>query len=136
MSLQGMLGGLIEQVTGNSHPAPEAGKEAVEGGTSRGLLGAAVSALGGAQLTERLNQATSFLAPEQKSELVGGLLGKLGVSGTGAQALLQQLGINPAVADNPHEATPEELNAGEKVGGFEAGELGLGLGELARLLPG
>ncbi|MBI3425921.1 MAG: hypothetical protein HY011_23575 [Acidobacteria bacterium] len=116
MGWQDTLGGLVNQVTSKQQASETTSTEAAAGtetGTESGLLGsvlgAAVTSLGGAPLAERLNQATSFLAPEQKRELVGGLLGRLGVSGAGAQALLQQLGINPAVADDPHDATPEEL---------------------------
>lgn len=116
MSWQNALGGLLNQVTAQQAESTSEAAEAPEanaagGGLLGSVLGAAATALssGSGSITDRLNQVMGLLPPEQKREMVDGLLGKLGVSGASAQALLQQLGINPAVADDPHAATPEEL---------------------------
>lgn len=73
------------------------------------MIGTAFTSLGGTGRAEKLNSVTSFLSPELKADLVGSALNKIGASGADLQALLSQLGINPAIADNPEEATPEEL---------------------------
>lgn len=43
--------------------------------------------------------------------MVSSLLGSLGNSGVDIQGLLSQLGISPAVAENPGQATPDEVAA-------------------------
>ena len=110
MNLQDMLGGVVQSVTHQPEPTEGQGKQAnASGGMLGSVLGTAFSSLGGAQLAEKLNSVTGFLSPETKADLVGSALNKIGVSGDAAKSLLGQLGINPAVADNPEEATPEEL---------------------------
>lgn len=113
MNLQDMIGSLVHSASGNQEAVEkdeaQAENSTASGGLLGSVLGTAFSSLGGSQVAEKLNSVTSFLSPELKADLVGSALTKIGVSGVEVKALLSQLGINPAVADNPEEATPEEL---------------------------
>lgn len=111
MSWTDMVGGLVQSVTHQPETTEqEPGEQGkAEGGLLGSVLGTAFSSLDGAQLAEKVNSVTGFLSPELKANLVGSALDKIGVSGGAARSLLEQLGINPAVADNPEEATPEEM---------------------------
>lgn len=113
MNLQDMIGGLVHSATGHQEAVEKDEAQAESANTSGGLLGSvlgtAFTSVGGSQLAEQFNSVTGFLSPELKANLVGSALNKIGASGADVQALLRQLGINPAIADNPEEATPDEL---------------------------
>ena len=79
MSWQDMVGGLVNQVTGNKD-------EEKEGGGLLGMAGSLLGALGG-----------------DKQQVLGQLMGKLSASGVDVNALLEKLGINP------DEASDEDL---------------------------
>lgn len=112
MNWQDMIGEVVSKATGADAPKQDGAQEEsgqAGGGLLGSVLGTAFSSLGGTGLTDKLNSVTSFLSPEAKANFIGSALNKVGASGGDVQALLQQLGINPAIADNPDEATPEEL---------------------------
>ncbi len=113
MGLQDMLGGFVHSATGNQEAVEKDGAQAESANASGGLLGSvlgtAFSSLGGSQLAGKLDSVTGFLSPELKANLVGSALNKIGVSSVEVKSVLGQLGINPAVADNPEAATPDEL---------------------------
>lgn len=113
MSLQEMIGGLVHSAMGHQEAVEKDGVQAESANASSGLLGSALgtafSSFGGSQLAGKLDSVTGFLSPELKADLVGSALSKIGASGVEVKSLLGQLGINPAVADNPEAATPDEL---------------------------
>lgn len=110
MNLQDILVGVVSAATGTVNQSEaETEKETASGGFLGSAWSAAFSSVGGAQLADKLNSVTGFLSPELKADLVGTALNKIRASGTDVKSLLAQLGINPIIADNPDEATPEEL---------------------------
>src|SRR5262249_30344989 len=74
-------------------------------------LGAMLSALGTEKIGELLNRSAQELDPAQRGQLVGSLLNGLSTAGIDVPSLLGQLGINPALADNPEQASPAEIAA-------------------------
>lgn len=117
MDWQNMIGGLISQYTsGQGATSPQEAHEhydqiasAVPTGVLGSVIGPALSSLGGQQVMERVFNSATEMNPQQRSGLVGSLLNGFNSSGADVPSLLGQLGINPAVADNPHEASPEEV---------------------------
>ena len=110
MNLQNMVGGLVHSATENQKAVEKDGAETANASAGLGsVLETAFFSLVGSQLAGKLDSVTGFLSPELKANLVGSALNKIAVSGVEMKSLLGQLGINPAVIDNPETATPEEL---------------------------
>ena len=107
------IGGLVNQVTGKKNEGDEEGAENNQAENSGGgLLGLVSSALGGGnkqQLIGQLLGNLTSIGSDQRAGVVGSLLSGLGASGVNVQSLLNQLGINPEVADNPEAASHEDL---------------------------
>jgi len=117
MDWQNMLGGLLNQATGAAgatnqqevHGLFDQLAGAVPSSTLGSVIGPALSSLGTQQVMEHVLNSASVMNPQQREGLVGSLLNGFSSSGTNVQSLLGQLGINPSVADNPQEASPEEV---------------------------
>ncbi len=113
MNWHDVIGGVVNKATGAETSSAQTEPQEASGLASNSLLGSvigtAITSFKGTGLAEELNGVTSFLSPELKADLVASALDKIEASGTDVQALLSQLGINPAIANNPEEATPDEL---------------------------
>lgn len=86
MDWQKLAGDVLSQVTGN--------KQGEEGGANQ-LLSLAQNAL------------AAFQGQGDKTQLLGQLIGTIG--GDNVKQILSQLGIDPAVAENPESASEEDL---------------------------
>lgn len=86
MDWQKLAGDVLSQVTGN--------KQGEEGGANQ-LLSLAQSAL------------AAYQGQGDKTQLLGQLIGTIG--GDNVKQILSQLGIDPAVAENPESASEEDL---------------------------
>ena len=105
MNLQNLAGDLGNQVIDE----PNAQQNEQAGASSR--ISSALSSMGGTQVSNAVSGLASELSSGQRGNLVGSLLGSLGAAGVNVQSLLGRLGINPAVADNPEQASPEDAAA-------------------------
>ena len=94
MDWQNTIGNLINEVTGGNQP---------------GAVGSAMSKMETPQVAEAVANSAQQMQPEQRAGLVGTLLGGLSQAGGNLSGLLGRLGVNPAVADDPGSATPEEV---------------------------
>ncbi len=93
MGWQDLVGGLVEQVTGNKNDEEAKG----EGGGLLGMAGSLLGSLGG-----------------DKQQMLGQLMGKLGESGVDVNSLLEKLGINPDEAsDEDLEKLASHVQGGE-----------------------
>jgi hypothetical protein len=113
MNWHDVIGGVVNKATGAETSAAQTEPQEASGLASSSLLGSVIgtafTSFNRTGLVEELNGVTSFLSPELKADLVASALDKIGASGTDVQALLSQLGINPAISNNPEEATTDEL---------------------------
>lgn len=80
-------------------------------GEQQGGFGAALPSLNSSQVSETVSNLASELDSGQRGGLVGSMLSGLSSYGVDVQSVLSKLGINPQVADNPEQATPEEAAA-------------------------
>ena len=107
MDLKDVIGGLLNQTESNADKQSEEGQNSGEGTNP---LGSILSSLGGGGgLLSQILGSVAAGDSEQRGGLVGSILSGLGSSGVDLPSLLQQLGINPEVADNPETATHEDL---------------------------
>ena len=95
MNLQEMIGGLVNQVSGNQPST----------------VGAALSSLGADKIGELVGGSAGEMSSEQRGQMAGSLLSGFSASGIDLQSLLGKLGVNSAVADNPEQASPEDVAA-------------------------
>src|SRR5215472_10484152 len=70
-----------------------------------------ISDLSSPQVSETVSNLASELDSGQRGTLVGSMLSGLSSAGVDVQSLLGRLGVNPQVADNPEQATPDEAAA-------------------------
>jgi hypothetical protein len=75
------------------------------------LIGPAVGELGGDQVRTRVANSATEMTPQQRGNFLQTLLsGLAGASaGGGLSRVLDQIGVSPAVARDPQQATPEEV---------------------------
>ncbi len=119
MEWTNMLGGLLQQYSQgqgatNRQQASEDYDQiagAVPPDMLGSLIGPALSSLGSQQVTERVFNSASVMDPTQRGGLVGSLLQGFLNNGADIGSLLGALGVNPAVAQDPSQATPEEVAA-------------------------
>jgi hypothetical protein len=117
MDWQNMIGDLLNQyMSGQGATSRQEARahydqiaDAVPTDVLGSVIGPALSSLGGQQVMERVFNSATEMNPEERSGLVRSLLNGFGSSGIDLTSLLGQLGINPGVADNPQEASPEEV---------------------------
>ena len=102
MNLQNLVGELMDKVTS---------KENAQGARQPGWLSAALPSLSSSQVSETVSNLAGELDSGQRGNLVGSMLSGLGSAEVDMQSLLGRLGINPQVADNPEQSTPEEAAA-------------------------
>ena len=116
MDFMGQLGGLLNQyASGGATDRQQARNDfdQVAGAVPKDLLGSmigpALNSLSGDQVQERVRNAASEMTPQERGGLLGNLLGGLGSSGIDLGSLLGRLGVNPEVARNPEQASPEDV---------------------------
>lgn len=73
------------------------------------VIGPAVGSLSQDQVETRVRNSATEMTPGQRGSFLERLLSGLGSSGEGIQTVLQQIGVSPNVADDPRQATPEEV---------------------------
>jgi hypothetical protein len=72
------------------------------------VIGPAVGSLPADQVETRVRNSATEMTPQQRGGFLQTLLGGLG-GGGGLRSVLDQIGVSPQVADDPQQATPEEV---------------------------
>ncbi len=115
MSLLDQLSGLLGNVTGGNlseaetHAHYDQIAQAVPQQRLGAAMGPALSNLDTDEVQSGVANSASQMSPQQKGGLVGTLLGALGSSGGNIGSLLGQLGVDPSVASNPQNASPDDI---------------------------
>jgi hypothetical protein len=73
------------------------------------IIGPAVGSLPAEQVETRVRNSATEMTPGQRGNFLETLLSGLGTSGPGLASILEQIGVSPRVADNPQQASPEEV---------------------------
>jgi hypothetical protein len=116
MGYMNMIGGLLEQYAGGQSPERQQAfdhydqiHQSVPSGLLGSVIGPALSSLGGSEVQQRVCNSAGQMSPEQRGGLMQSLLGGLTSSGENPMSLLQGLGMRQSLADNPNDASPEEV---------------------------
>ncbi|HVE65609.1 MAG TPA: hypothetical protein VNC59_03435 [Thermoanaerobaculia bacterium] len=73
-------------------------------------IGPALETLPLDQIETRVRNSATEMTPEQRGGILETLLGGLGsAQGGGLRNVLEQIGVSPRVAENPQQATPEDV---------------------------
>ena len=72
------------------------------------VIGPALGSLPPEQVETRVRNSATEMTPQQRGGFLETLLGGLGAGG-GLRSVLDQIGVSPQVADDPQQATPEEV---------------------------
>ena len=115
MALLDQLGGLLQHYSsgGNINPAQarrdyDTISTAVPSQVLGAAIGPALSSLGQQEVQTRIYNSATEMTPSIRGQFVQRLLAAVGGSGANVTTMLSQLGINPAVAAQPDQATPED----------------------------
>lgn len=73
------------------------------------VIGPAVASLPRDQVETRVKNSATEMTPGQRGSFLETLLSGLGRSGEGIRSVLEQIGVSPKVAEDPQQATPEEV---------------------------
>lgn len=73
------------------------------------VIGPAVGSLPQDQVETRVRNSATEMTPGQRGSFLQTLLSGLGSSGEGIRTVLEQIGVSPKVADDPRQASPEEV---------------------------
>jgi hypothetical protein len=119
MGLFDSIGGLLNQyISGNgaanteeAHDHYDQVQSAVPTGILGSSIGSALKSLAVQQVEQHILNSASQMSPEQRGGLMQSLLNGLTSSGGDVSSILSQLGINQSVADNPQDASPEDVAA-------------------------
>jgi hypothetical protein len=117
MDWQNLVGGLLNQYMqgGGARNRQEARdhydqiSSAVPTDLLGSIIGPALSSLGTQQVQERIYNSATEMDTQQRAGFLEKLLGGYRSSGTDIFSLLGNLGINSSVANNPGQASPEEV---------------------------
>ena len=71
-------------------------------------IGPALGGLETPEVARRVERSAEAMTPQQRGGLLGSLMGALPAAG-GLSTLLRQIGVSPSVAQNPQDATPQEV---------------------------
>jgi hypothetical protein len=74
----------------------------------RGEIGPALGGLDAGQVEDRVGRSASQMSPQQRGDMLSGLLGGL-AGGGGLRDLLGRIGVDPGVASNPQAASPQDV---------------------------
>lgn len=118
MGWQDTIGGVLNQFTGSAaapgqHPHAQYDQlsSIVPSNVMGSVIGPALGSMATQEVTQHLLGSANAMNPQQRGDLLSSLLGGFTSQGTNAASLLGQLGVNPAVADNPQTATAEDVTA-------------------------
>lgn len=117
MSFLNQIGGLLNQYLSGSgatnreeaHGHYDQIAQAVPGDILGSVIGPALGSLGAQQVQERIQNSAAEMNPEQRAGFLQTLLGGYRSSGVDLSSLLSQLGIRSSVADNPSQASPQDV---------------------------
>ena len=118
MSFLDRLGGVLQQYqSGSATPSREEAHahydqiaREVPSNVLAGSIGPALGTLEPGDVESRVARSAAQMTPEQRGGLLGTLLGGLGTgSGGGLGDLLGRIGVSPSVAQNPQQASPEDV---------------------------
>lgn len=73
------------------------------------VIGPAVGSLPPEQIETRVRNSATEMTPQQRGGFLETLLGGLGAQSGGLRSVLEQIGVSPRVAEDPREATPEDV---------------------------
>jgi hypothetical protein len=110
------IGGLLQQYANGSAPQNPAEVHAhydqiartVPESVLKSVIGPALGSLSRNEVEAQVQNSASQMDPGQRGELVSALLRGL-TSGGNLTSVLSQLGLSPAIAENPQQATPSEV---------------------------
>ncbi len=115
MALLDQLGGLLQQYTGGGNINPEQARrdyDTISTSVPSNVLGAAIgpalASLGRQEVQTRIYNSATEMTPSVRGQFVQRLLAAAGGSGLNVATMLSQLGINPSVAAQPDQASPED----------------------------
>jgi hypothetical protein len=119
MSFFDSIGGLLNQyIGGNAAASTEEAHQhydqvtsAVPSGVLGSAIGPALSSLAVEEIQQHIFNSASQMSPAQRGGFVQSIMGGLASSGGNVSSILSQLGISPSVADNPQDASPEDVAA-------------------------
>jgi hypothetical protein len=118
MSFLDQIGGVLQQYANGTPPGATRAQShadydkiaaAVPADTLASVIGPALGSLGGPQVRERIQNSAAEMSPRQRGDFMQTLLNGLQSSGVDLGGLLGQLGVNPAVAQRPQDATPGDV---------------------------
>jgi len=107
MDWKNLVGDVVSQLGNKGVGQQESG--GAEGNMFGSGIGAMLLSMGTQEVMAHILNASSSMNPEQRGGMVGSLLSSLSSSGVDVRSLLDQLGINPAVLDNLHSASAEDI---------------------------
>ena len=73
------------------------------------VIGPALGSLPPEQIETRVRNSATEMTPQQRGGFLETLLGGLGAQSGGLRSVLEQIGVSPQVAENPQQATPEDV---------------------------
>jgi hypothetical protein len=73
------------------------------------VIGPAVATLPADQVETRVRNSATEMTPQQRGGFLETLLGGLGAQSGGLRSILEQIGVSPQVADDPQQASPEDV---------------------------
>ena len=73
------------------------------------VIGPAIGTLPPDQIETRVRNSATEMTPQQRGGFLETLLGGLGAQSGGLRSILDQIGVSPQVADDPQQATPEDV---------------------------
>lgn len=119
MSFFDSIGGLLSQyISGNAAASTEEAHQHYDQVTSAvpsdilgSAIGPALKSLAVEEFQRHILNSASQMTSEQRGGLFQSLLGGLASSGGNLSSILGQLGIDQSVADNPQNASPEDVAA-------------------------
>jgi len=118
MDWQNMIGGVLNQLTGSAaapgqdaHAQYDQISNVVPSNVMGSMIGPALGSMATGEIAQQLLGSANAMNPQQRGDLFSTLLNGFTSQGADAGSLLSQLGVNPATANNPQSATPEDVAA-------------------------
>lgn len=114
MALFDQIGGLLNNVMGGNlseqetHDHYDQIAQAVPQQQLGSAIGPALGSMDNSELQQRVANSAGQMSPQQKGGFVQSILGGLG-GGGGIGSVLSQLGVDPSVASNPQNASPDDV---------------------------
>jgi hypothetical protein len=83
--------------------------DAVPNNVLGSVIGPALASLGSGEVETRIRNSATEMTPSVRSQFVRQLLDAVGGAGGNASSLLSRLGLNPSIAQQPQNASPDEV---------------------------